>query len=82
LFVINPLLSFIPSLGFSRQGFIVDQTYATHCPSQEIFLLGGWVKAKLVSTFSHVLHFNTNSVKPSYKDGVLNPKCLIKSLRS
>jgi hypothetical protein len=39
LFVINPLLLFIPSFGFSRQGFVVDQAHTTHCSSQEIFLL-------------------------------------------
>ena len=53
LTVVDSFLSFIPSFGFSRKSLVVDQAHATHCPSQEIFLLGSWVKTVFVSTLSH-----------------------------
>ena len=61
-FVLNSFLSFIPSFGFGSQSFVVDQTYTTHCPSQEILLLGSRVKAVLVSTFSHASHYTALNV--------------------
>ena len=53
LFVINSFLFFVPSFSSSSQGFVVDQTYTTHCPSQKIFLRTSGVKTIFVSTSSH-----------------------------
>ena len=63
LLIVNSLLPEIPAFGFSSQGFVIDQTYTTHCPSQEIFLLGSRVKAIAVCTFSHTSHYTTLNVK-------------------
>jgi hypothetical protein len=63
LFVINPLLLFVPSFGSGSQSFVIDQTHTTHCPSQKIFLRWCWVKAKFVGTFSHASHFSAFNVK-------------------
>ena len=69
LFVINSLLSFVPSFGFSCQGFIIDKPDTTHCPSQEIFLLGSGKKSVSISSYMrtsplyHSSHFTMFNVK-------------------
>ncbi len=62
LFVINPLLLFIPSFSLGCQSFVVDKPDASHCPSQEIFLRLCWVKTVLVSSFNHSSHYTTQNV--------------------
>ncbi len=57
LLVINSLLFFLPRSSSGRQSFVIDQTYTTDCPSQEIFLLGSWVKTVFVGAFSHASHY-------------------------
>ena len=62
-FVLNSFLSFIPSFGSGSQSFVIDQTHATHCPSQEIFLRLRWVKAISIGTFGHASHYTRLNVK-------------------
>jgi hypothetical protein len=71
LFVINPFLSFVPGLGSNSQSFIVDQAHTPNCSSQEVFLRLRWVKAVLVGTFSHALHFTVPVAwgTPGYRNG-------------
>ena len=63
LFIVNSLLSFIPSFGASRQSFVVDKTHTPYCPSPEIFLFGSRVTAVFVSTFDHASHHTLLNVK-------------------
>ena len=62
-FVLNSLLPFIPSFSSSIQSFVVDQSHAPHCPSQEIFLLGSGKKSVFVSSFNHSSHSTIFNVK-------------------
>ena len=55
--VLDSLLSFVPSFSPSPQSFVIYQPYASHCPSQEIFLLGSGKKSVFVSSFNHSSHF-------------------------
>lgn len=50
------LLSLIPPLGTSRQSLVVNQTNTPHCPCQEFFLFGRWVKPVFIGAFSHLQH--------------------------
>ena len=61
--VLDSFLSFVPSFGSASQSFVVDKPDATHCPSQEIFLLGSRQKSVLVSSFNHSLHYTVLNVK-------------------
>ncbi len=63
LFVINPLLSLVPTFSLGCQGFIIDKPDTPHCPSQEIFLRLRGKKSVLVSFFNHSSHFTTFNVK-------------------
>ena len=61
--VLDSFLSFVPSFGSSSQCQIIDFSYTTHCPSQEIFLLGSRKKSISVSSFNHASHFTALDVK-------------------
>ena len=62
-FVLDSFLSFVPRFGSSSQCQIIDFSYTTHCPSQEIFLLGSREKSISVSTFNHASHCTALDVK-------------------
>ena len=63
LFVINPLLTEVPTFGLGSKSFVVNEPDTSHCPLQEIFLLGSGKKSVSVSSFNHSLHFTMSNVK-------------------
>jgi hypothetical protein len=70
LVVADPLLSLIPPLGSGSQSFVVNQTNASHCSTQEILLFERGVKPIFVGAFGHLQysirqlsHFNIFSLK-------------------
>jgi len=64
LFVVNSLLSLVPSFSASMQRLIIDQPNATQCAVQELFLFRRWVKAIAVGSLCHALHSTVFHVKP------------------
>ncbi len=72
--VVNLLLSFMPSFCSCCQRSVKYQPHATNCPTQQRFLLEGWVTTVAVGFF-HISHSTTDHVKPSSKDGVSTQIC-------